>query len=137
MEHQSELAAANRALRSYYAAVAGGDATAAARCFAVPAMFMTPQGGGTAETTARIETSFAVMLRDLKAQGYSHSTWSESHIKLLGDSTALASLIVVRHRTDATEIGTFGFTYVLRKIDGEWKIAVLIGHPPDDVLRVD
>jgi ketosteroid isomerase-like protein len=137
MEHQSELAAANRALRSYYDAVAGGDATAAARCFTAPAMFMTPRGSGTAATTELVETSLAATLRDFKTQDYSHSTWSESHTKLLGDATALTSLIVVRHRSDGTEIGTFGFTYVLRKIDGEWKIAVLIGHPPDDVVRVD
>ncbi len=137
MGRQSELAAAGRALQSYYDAVAAGDAAAAARCFSAPATFMTPQGGGTAPTTERIETSFATMLRDLKAQGYSHSTWSESHMKLLGDSTALASLVVVRHRTDGSEIGTFGFTYLLRKTDGEWKIAVLIGHPPSDILRVD
>jgi ketosteroid isomerase-like protein len=137
MENESELAAVDRALRSYYDAVAGGDAAAAARCFTAPATFLTPQGDGTPATTAQVETFFAATLSGFKAQGYSHSTWSEAHIKLLGDTTALASLIVVRHRTDGTEIGTFGFTYVLRKIAGGWKIAVLIGHPPGDVLRVD
>ncbi len=79
MERQSELAAVGRALQSYYDAVAGGDAAAASRCFAAPAMFLTPQGGGTAPTTERVEAGFAAMLRDFKAQGYSHSTWSESH----------------------------------------------------------
>ena len=55
--------------------------------------------------------------------------------KLLVETTALASFVVVRHRTDGTEIGTFGFTYLLRKGEGAWQIAVLIGHPPHDVLR--
>jgi ketosteroid isomerase-like protein len=137
MERQSELAAARRALQSYYDAVAGGDAAAAARCFTAPATFMTQEAGGTAPTTERIEAFFAGMLRDFKTQGYSHSTWSESHMKLLGDRTALASLVVVRHRGDGSEIGTFGFTYLLRKTDGAWKIAILIGHPPSDVLVVD
>jgi len=137
VEHQSELAAVERALRSYYDTVAGGDAAAVAQCFTAPATFLTPHGSSTAATTALIETSFVAILRGFKAQGYSHSTWSEAHVKLLGDTTALASLMVVRHRTDGSEIGTFGFTYLLRKIDGGWKIAVLIGHPPGDVLRVD
>jgi hypothetical protein len=56
-------------------------------------------------------------------------------MKLLGETSALASFVVVRHRVDGTEIGTFGFTYLLRKVDGAWWIAVLIGHPPQDVLR--
>jgi ketosteroid isomerase-like protein len=137
MERQGELAAVERALQSYYDAVAAGDAALAARCFTVPATFLSPQGSNIPTTTAQVESLFAAILSGFKAQGYSHSTWSETHFKLLGDTTAIAGLIVVRHRSDGTEIGTFGFTYVLRKIDGGWKIAVLIGHPPGDVLRVD
>ena len=56
-------------------------------------------------------------------------------MQLLGETTALASFVVVRRRTDGTEIGTFGFTYLLRTGEGAWQIAVLIGHPPHDVLR--
>ena len=112
-----------------------GDAAAAARHFTVPAMFMTQRGVWSPATIADIETSYVAMLRDYGAQGYSHSTWSESHMKLLGATTALASFVVVRHRTDGTEIGTCGFTYLLRKGAGAWQITVLIGHPPHDVLR--
>jgi hypothetical protein len=97
---------------------------------------MTQKGTWSPATTAQIEASYVAMLRDYQTQGYSHSTWSESHMKMLGETTALASFVVVRHRTDDTEIGTFGFTYLLRKVDGVWQIAVLIGHPPHDVLRV-
>jgi ketosteroid isomerase-like protein len=136
MDSQIELAAVDRAMRSYYAAVSQGDAAAIARHFTAPAMFVTPRGAWSPTTTAQIEASFVSTLRDYKAQGYSHSTWAESHMKLLGETTALASLVVVRHRTDGTEIGTFGFTYLLRKADDTWQIAVLIGHPSDDVLRV-
>jgi ketosteroid isomerase-like protein len=136
MDLQTELAAVDHTMRSYYAAVSHGDAATAARHFTVPAMFMTPKGAWTPATTADIEASFVATLRDFRAQGYSHSTWAESHMKLLGETTALASFVVVRHRTDGTEIGAFGFTYLLRKVDGVWRITVLIGHPPQDVLRV-
>lgn len=135
MDPQTELAAVDRTIRSYYAAVSQGDASAAAQHFAVPAMFMTQRGVWSPSTTEQIEASYVALLRDYEAQGFSHSTWAESHLKLLGESTALASFVVVRHRTDGTEIGVFGFTYLLRKIDGTWRIAALIGHPPDDVLR--
>ena len=135
MDLKTELAAIDRTMRSYYAAVSQGDAAAAARHFTAPAMFLTQKGTWSPATTAQIEASYVAMLRDYQAQGYSHSTWSESHMKLLGEATALASFVVVRHRTDGTEIGTFGFTYLLRKVDGAWLIAVVIGHPPHDVLR--
>jgi uncharacterized protein (TIGR02246 family) len=134
-DRQTELAAVDAAMRSYYAAVSRGDAAAAARHFTVPAMFVTPRGTWS-PTMTQIETASVGMLREYASQGYSHSTWAESHMTLLGDAAALASIVVVRHRTDGTEIGTFGFTYLLRKADGEWRIAVLIGHPPSDVVRV-
>jgi ketosteroid isomerase-like protein len=135
MARESELVAVDHTMRSYYAAVSQDDAAAAARHFTVPAMFMTQKGVWSPTTTAAIEASYVAMLRDYSAQGYSHSTSSESHMQLLGETTALASFVVVRHRTGGTEIGTFGFTYLLRKGAGAWQIAVLIGHPPHDVLR--
>jgi ketosteroid isomerase-like protein len=136
MDLQTELAAVDHTMRSYYVAVSQGDAAAVARHFAAPAMLMTQKAVWSPATTADIEASFVGILRDYRAQGYSHSTWSESHTKLLGETTALASLVVVRHRTDGTEIGTFGFTYLLRKVGAAWQIAIWIGHPPQDVLRV-
>jgi hypothetical protein len=113
MDGESELVAVDHTMRSYYAAVSQDDAAEAARHFTVPAMFMTQKGVWSPTTTAAIEASYVAMLRDYGAQGYSHSTWSESHMQLLGETTALASFVVVRHRTDGTEIGTFGFTYLL------------------------
>jgi hypothetical protein len=43
----------------------------------------------------------------------------------------------VRHKTDGSELETIGATYVLRKTEGEWKIAVVMGHPPANVIRAD
>src|SRR5713226_1959933 len=119
MDQQTEMAAIDRTMRSYYDAFSHGDAAASAQQFSAPSMFMTPQGAASRATIAQIETSFAAAIRDLKEHGYSHSSWLESHTKLLGQPTALVSLVVVRHKTDGTEMGTFGFTYVLRKTDGE------------------
>jgi ketosteroid isomerase-like protein len=52
-------------------------------------------------------------------------------------TTALASTVSVRHKTDGSELETIGATYVLRKTEGEWKIAVIIRHPPANVIRAD
>ena len=75
--------------------------------------------------------------RDLRERGYSHSTRSELHLKLLDQITALASGVFVRHKTDGSELETIGATYVLCKTEGEWKIAEVIGHPPANVIRAD
>ena len=88
-------------------------------------------------TIAEIEAFYGGLLRDLRARGYSHSTRSELHVKLLDQTTALASAVFVRHKTDGSELETIGATYVLRKTEGEWKIAVVMGHPPANVIRAD
>ena len=36
-----------------------------------------------------------------------------------------------------SELETIGATYVLRKTEGEWKIAVVMSHPPANVIRAD
>jgi hypothetical protein len=77
------------------------------------------------------------VLRDLKEHGYSHSKWVELHVKLLGKSVALASAIFTRYKTDGSEMATLGATYLLRKNDGDWKIAVINPHPASDVIRAD
>ena len=87
-------------------------------------------------TRSEIEARYGAYLRGLRERGYSHSTWSELHVKLL-DQIALASGVFVRHKTDGSELETIGATYVLRKTEGEWKIAVVIRHLPANVIRAD
>jgi ketosteroid isomerase-like protein len=86
---------------------------------------------------SEIEAFYSGVLRDLRERGYSHSTVSELHIKLLDQTTALASTVFVRHKTDGSELETIGATYVLRKTEGEWKIAVVTRNPPANVIRAD
>ena len=58
-------------------------------------------------------------------------------MKLLDQTTVLASGVFVRHKMDGSELETIGVTYVVRKTEGEWKIAVLTRHPPANVIRAD
>ena len=88
-------------------------------------------------TMSEIEAFYGGVLRDLRERGYSHSTRSELHVKLLDQTTALASTVFVRHKTDGSELETIGVTYVLRKTEGEWKIAVVMRHPPANIIRAD
>ena len=86
---------------------------------------------------SEIEAFYEGLQRDLRPRGYSHSTVSELHVKLLDQTRALASAVFVRYKTDGSELETIGATYLLRKTEGEWKIAVVMGHPPANVIRAD
>ena len=131
---QAEKTAVDHALRDYNDAFGRGDLSAIGQHCNVPFVRISPQGVKVCPTMSEIEAGYAGVLVDLRARGYSHSTWSELHIKLLDQTTALASTVFVRHKTDGSELETIGATYVLRKTEGEWKIVVLTRA---NVIRVD
>jgi hypothetical protein len=49
-------------------------------------------------------------------------------VKLLSAQTALVSTRVKRYATDGKELEQFGATYLFRKTDAGWKIAVITIH---------
>jgi ketosteroid isomerase-like protein len=136
-QEQAEKTAVDHALHDYNEAFGRGDLSAIGQHCNVPFVSISPQGVKVVPTMSEIEAGYGGVLRDLRERGYSHSTWSELHIKLLDQTTALASVVAVRHKTDGSELETIGATYVLRKTEGEWKISVVIRHPPANVIRAD
>jgi ketosteroid isomerase-like protein len=134
---QAEKTAVDHTLRDYNDAFGRGDLSAIGQHCNVPFLSISPQGVKVLSTISEIETRYGDVLRDLRERGYSHSIWSELHVKLLDQTTALASAVAVRHKTDGSELETIGATYVLRKAEGEWKISVVIRHPPANVIRAD
>ena len=141
-QEQAEKTAVDHALRDYNDAFGRGDLSAIGQHCNVPfvAFIYSPQGSQGVKvlpTMPEIEAFYGDVQRPLRERGYSHSTVSELHVKLLDQTTALASAVFVRHKTDGSELETIGATYVLRKTEGEWKIAVVMGHPPANVIRAD
>jgi hypothetical protein len=102
----------------------------------VPFVVISSQGSRCALQCPKLRP-YEGLQRDLRPRGYSHSTVSELHVKLLNRTTALANAVFVRHKTDGSELETIGATYILRKTEGKWKIAVVMGHPPANVIRAD
>ena len=127
----------DHAFHDYNDAFVRGDLSAIGHHCHVPFTRISPQGVEVLPTMSEIEAFYGGIQRDLRERGYSHSTRSELHLKLLDQITALASGVFVRHKTDGSELETIGVTYVLRKTEGEWKIAVMVGHPPANVIRAD
>jgi ketosteroid isomerase-like protein len=135
-QEQAEKTAVDHALRDYSDAFGRGDLSAIGQHCNVPFVVISSQAVKVLPTMSEIEAFYGGLLRDLRERGYSHSIVSELHVKLL-DQIALASGVFVRHKTDGSELETIGATYVLRKAEGEWKIAVVWRNPPANVIRAD
>ena len=134
---QAEKTAVDHAFRDYNDVFSRGDLSAIGQHCNVPFVVISSQGVEVLPTMSEIEGFYGGILRDLRERGYSHSTRSELHVKLLDQTTALASGVFVRHKTDGSELETIGATYVLRKTEGEWKMAVMMRTPPANIIRAD
>ena len=134
---QAEKTAVDHAFRDYNDVFSRGDLSGIGQHCNVPFVVISSQGVEVLPTMSEIEGFYGGILQDLRERGYSHSIRSELHVKLLEQTIAFASGVFVRHKTDGSELETIGATYVLRKAEGEWKIAVVMGHPPANVIRAD
>jgi ketosteroid isomerase-like protein len=85
---------------------------------------------------AEARALFAEMMKDLAARGYGRSEWTRLGVKQLGASLAVLSAAVIRYQTDGAELERFGATYLLRRTDAGWKIAVLTVHDIEAVLEL-
>jgi ketosteroid isomerase-like protein len=136
-QERAEKTAVDHAFRDYNDAFGRGDVSAIGRHYDVPFVVVSSHGVKVLPTMTAIEGFFGGVIGDLRERGYSHSTRSELHVKLLDQTTTLVSAVFVRHKTDGSELETIAATYLLRKTEGEWKIAVLTPHPPANVIRAD
>jgi ketosteroid isomerase-like protein len=137
VEQESEKAAIDRAYRSYTDAFIGGDLSNVVKYVSNPLVVVSQKEVRVLPTAADVETFYRAVLQGLKERGYSHSKLLEVNVRLLGTGVALVSIVTKRYKTDGSELETLGFTYLFRKTEGVWKIAVITGHPPKDVIRAD
>jgi ketosteroid isomerase-like protein len=124
-------------LRDYYAASNKQDVQGMVSYYHEPVLFISPRGVAARATRADASRVLAEFIERLRAIGAARSEWAESHVKQLSDTLAVAGIVVARYGADEQELERVGWTYLLHKTDGAWKIAVLASHPPDAVLRVD
>ena len=132
----NEKEAVHEVLRGYYEAF-GRDATAAAAFFAEPTLIVTPTELIEIRTRPELASYLDKFAAGLKANGFSHSTFSDLRITLLNPATALCALIAIRMKTDGTELQRAGFTYLLHKSSAGWKIYEFIPTEPGKLIAGD
>jgi hypothetical protein len=132
----NEKEAVHEVLRGYYEAF-GRDAVAAAAFFGEPTLIVTPTEFIVIKTRAELASYLDRFAAGLKANGFSHSKFSDLRITLLNPATALCGLIAIRMKSDGTELQRAGFTYLLHKSSAGWRIYEFIPTEPDKLISGD
>ncbi len=104
--------------------------------FHVPCAFITPQEVLIYSTVDEVEGFWAPRFNDLKESGFDHTERSRASIKILNDNTAMASSLAIRYTKDGDELERRGASFACRKTADGWKIATVIHHSPDNVIRM-
>lgn len=123
--------AITRTYRDYFEAFQTLNPAAVLPYFHFPFTIVTPVSVTAVSTITEGRALLATMMHGLKASGYESSEWSNLLVKPLSEDTAMLSVRVIRFKTDGEELEQFGATYLFRRSDDAWRIAVLIIHDPD------
>jgi ketosteroid isomerase-like protein len=134
---EDDTAVITSVLTDYYRVFSTLDAQAISGYFHEPSLIVSPLGVVAAATRADHARAFAATGEGLRARGYGRSELTMLRVTRLSATTACASGVAVRYKTDGLQLERVGVTYVLNKAASDWKIAVLVTHDPDHVLRAE
>ncbi len=141
-EAQEDKAAVIQTMTDYFAAWAepGGPSFDLQRALAYyhePLMLILAGRVSAFMTRAESEAWGKSFVAGLKERGAVRTELRQLHVKQVSAGVAIASVQAVRYKADGQELGRIGATYVLGNTSNGWKIAVLVGHDPGSVLRLD
>ena len=133
--NEGDKATVLQVLADYQAAFSGHSPQSTQLFCHKPCMVIDAQRVIVLASPTEIEAFFASTMQNLEARGWHHSQWNEVSAEQLNDSAVLVSTVAVRYMADGEELERVGATYVFRKTELGWKIAVTIAHPPNKVLH--
>ncbi len=94
----------------------------------LPCTFIRPDGVWVVQDEATGLVLANHMIDHAKAQGYRRTEIAELNQRTLALNLTELSGTFVRYDSSQTEIGRFGFTYILRIVSDAWKIVVAVAH---------
>lgn len=119
-------------LEAFHEAFDGGEAADAAPFVHRPCTVVTRWGAYVLADRGEIVDAFTSVQRDLRARGCRRTERRDVRVRLLGDRLARARALSVRYGEEDREAERMATTYVLRRTDAGWRIAVLVEHDPRD-----
>jgi len=137
-EGQDDRATLTQALNDYARAFHSFDAQRTLNHYHEPLMIVAGPAVRLMATRADTEAWMKAFWAGLKERGFARGTeFSPLHVKQVSPTVAVASAQFVRYKADGQELERNGATYVLHKAGDAWKIVVVMGHPPGNILRLD
>jgi ketosteroid isomerase-like protein len=116
------------AILEYYKVFSTLDVSAIVSYFCEPSMTIAPQAMFTAANRSALADSLAPLVHSLKAKGYGRSEYVQAEVTALGETAALVRGVAVRYTTAGSELERIPLTYLMRRTDAGWKIAVLVAE---------
>ncbi len=94
----------------------------------LPCTFIRPDGVWIVQDEATALVLARHLIEHAKAQGYHHTQVCAPTLRELALGLAELSGVFIRYDEWQSEIGRFGFTYIVRSDSEKWKIIVAIAH---------
>jgi hypothetical protein len=117
-------------LSEYVRAFETQEASAVAPFYQLPCTFIRPDGVWVVSDNATAMTLAAHLIDHARSQGYRRTETRDLEVRRLTSELAMMTGIFVRYNAAAEEIGRSGFTYLVRRDDGVWRIVVAVAHDP-------
>jgi ketosteroid isomerase-like protein len=114
------------AIYDYYKAFSTLDMSAIVSCYGEPSMTITPQGVSSAGNRATLAGMLAPLVDGLRAKGYGRSEFVQPHVTPLGRTAAIVRGVAVRYTAGGSEMERVNLSYLMRRDEAGWKIAVLL-----------
>lgn len=115
-------------IRAYVLAFATQRVEAIAPFYLLPCTFVRPEGVWIVQDDDAAVTLVRQLLDHAVSQGYRSTRIREMASRQLAPTLAEVSGTFERIDAFGASIGCFGFTYVLRKSTGPWRIIVAVAH---------
>lgn len=124
----SEEIAVGERLEEYYRAFSTLNIREILPFLHEPALVIGPLGVFPLATASAIEPIFGPVMENLRARGYARSELESPGTRMLGAQSASVTGIAVRYGAGGAEMERAGITYLMRKTEDGWKIAVMVLH---------
>lgn len=96
--------------------------------YELPCTFIRPDGVWVVQDEATALVLADHLIEHAKAQGYHSTEVSELLMRTLAPELVELNGVFVRYGASRSEIGRFGFTYIIRGDSGGWRIVVAVAH---------
>jgi ketosteroid isomerase-like protein len=125
--------AVKQVLTDYYKAFSTLSVQSILSYFHQPALLIGPSGVIALPTAGAMVPIFGPVMENLRQREYRRSEFSQQELRILSATSALATGVAIRYKTDGQEMERVGLTYLLHKGDSGWKFAVMTLHDADKV----